>query len=109
MSTTTLTDGATPTRNAQLQLFLVERNIPGASSLTADELRDISCASNEVVAGLGAPYVWHQSYVAGDKIYCLHSAESADVVREHAQRGGFPADVVVPVAATIGPSTARRS
>jgi hypothetical protein len=87
--------------------FLIERNIPGASKLTADELREISCKSNEVVDGLGVAYTWRHSYVAGDKIYCVHETDDAETVREHARRGGFPADVVVEVAAQFGPETAR--
>ena len=86
--------------------FLIERNIPGASSLTAEQLRDIAQTSNDVVDGLGVSYTWVNSYVAGDKIYCVHETDDADTVREHARRGGFPADVVVEVAAEFGPQTA---
>ena len=86
--------------------FIIERNIDGASTLTADELADIAAKSNDVVAGLSVPYRWITSYVAGDKIYCVHEADTADVVREHARCGGFPADVVVEIAAVIGPDTA---
>ncbi len=87
--------------------FIVERNIPGASTLSAEELRDISAKSCDVVAGLGEPYTWITSYVAGDKIYCVHEAQSADVIRRHAREGGFPADVVTEIVAIIDPSTAR--
>jgi len=52
-------------------------------------------------------YTWSRSYVAGDKIYCLHETDDADAVREHARRGGFPADLVVTVAAEFGPETAN--
>jgi hypothetical protein len=86
--------------------FIIERNIDGASTLTPSELADIATTSNEVVAGLGVPYRWITSYVAGDKIYCVHEADTADAVREHARCGGFPADVVTEVAAVIGPETA---
>ena len=53
-----------------------------------------------------SPATWHKSYVAGDKIYCLHETDDAETIREHARRGGFPADVVVEVAAEFGPQTA---
>jgi hypothetical protein len=86
--------------------FLIERNLPGASDLTADQLREIASTSNQVVEGLGVDDTWHRSYVAGDKIYCVHETDDAETVREHARRGGFPADVVVNVAAEIGPATA---
>ena len=86
--------------------FVIERNIPGADKLTRDELKGISAKSCDVVAGLGVPYTWVTSYVAGDKIYCIHEAESADVIRRHAREGGFPADLVTEVSAIIGPATA---
>lgn len=86
--------------------FVIERNIPGASQLTAEELRDIAKKSNAVVDSLGVPYTWQHSYVAGDKIYCVHETDSPETVREHARRGGFPADLVVEVASTFGPQTA---
>ena len=86
--------------------YVIEREIPGADKLSADELREISAKSNDVVANLGEPYNWVASYVAGDKIYCIHEAESADAIYRHAREGGFPADRVTEVAAIIGPSTA---
>ena len=89
--------------------FLIERTVPGASELTPEQLQDIARTSNEAVDGLGVAYTWHQSYVAGDKIYCLHETDDAETIREHARRGGFPADVVVEVAAEFGPADGRRS
>ncbi|HWJ85383.1 MAG TPA: nickel-binding protein, partial [Cellulomonas sp.] len=68
--------------------------------------RDIARTSNAVVDGLDTDYTWNFSYVAGDKIYCVHEAEDAETVREHARRGGFPADVVVEIADRFGPATA---
>jgi hypothetical protein len=87
--------------------FIIERNIPGASTLSADELQDISAKSCDVVANLGEPYTWITSYVAGDKIYCVHEASSADIIHKHARLGGFPADLVTEIAGTIGPATAK--
>ena len=87
--------------------FVIERNIPGADKLTQDELKGISAKSCDVAAGLGVPYTWVTSYVAGDKFYCIHEAESADVIRRHAREGGFPADLVTEVSAIIGPETVR--
>lgn len=86
--------------------FIVERNIPGAGKLTAKELCDISVKSNAVVDGLGVPYVWHHTYVAGDKLYCVHEAASADEIYRHAKEGGFPADLVAEIKNTFGPETA---
>lgn len=87
--------------------FIIERNIDGASTLTPGELADIAAKSNEVVAGLGVPYRWITSYVAGDKIYCIHEADTAEVILEHARCGRFPADMVVEIANVIGPHTAE--
>ena len=89
-----------------MPIFLIEREIPGASEMTPQQLRDIAATSNRIVDGLGVEYTWLRSYVAGDKIYCVHETDDADTVREHARRGGFPADVVVEVAAEFGPQTA---
>jgi hypothetical protein len=96
---------ATRNRSETMPTFLIERDLPAASNLSADELRDIARTSNEVVAELGVPYTWHHSYVAGDKIYCVHETDDPETILEHARRGGFPADLVVSVAATIDPST----
>jgi hypothetical protein len=90
-----------------MAIFLIERNLPGASDLSPAQLRDIAATSNKVVEGLGVDYTWLRSYVAGDKIYCLHETDDVETVREHARRGGFPADVVVTVAAEFGPETAN--
>lgn len=86
--------------------FLIEREVPGASGLSHGELADIARTSNAVVESLGVPYTWLHSYVAGDKIYCVHETDDAATVREHARRGGFPADLVVAVSEVIGPETA---
>jgi hypothetical protein len=82
--------------------YLIEREIPGASELTHEELCGITEKSNETVEGLQRPYTWRHSYVAGDKIYCVHDAESADDVLEHARCGGFPANLVAEVSAVFG-------
>ena len=87
--------------------YLIERTIPGASKLSAGELQAISQKSVGVLRDLGPDVQWVQSYVAGDKIYCVYNAASADIVREHARRGGFPADLVAEVAAVIDPTTAE--
>ncbi|MEP9387831.1 DUF4242 domain-containing protein [Mesorhizobium sp. KR9-304] len=89
--------------------YMIERDIPGADKLSASELSEISAKSNAAVAGLGEPYTWITSYVAGDKFYCVHEAESAETIRKHAHDGGFPINSVTEVAAVIGPSTARGS
>jgi Protein of unknown function (DUF4242) len=89
--------------------FIIERTIPGAGQLTTEQLAEIAGASNTVVAGLGVPYRWITSYVAGDKIYCIHETESAETIYEHANCGGFPADLVTPISAEFGPQSASAS
>jgi hypothetical protein len=89
-----------------MKRFIIEREIPGASELTQAQLAEVSRTSNAAVASLGVPYTWINSYVAGDKVYCVHEAEDAEVIREHARRGGFPANKVTVVASEFGPQTA---
>ncbi len=89
------------------QQFVIERDIPDASKMSAEQLRDASRKSNEVLEGLGPEIEWLQSYVAGDKIYCVYTAPSEELIREHAARSGFPANRITPVAAVIDPSTGR--
>ncbi len=86
--------------------FIIEREIQGANKLTSDDLCQISAKSNDVVASLDVPYKWITSYVAGDKIYCVHEAPSADDIKRHAELGGFPADKITEISAIIGPETA---
>ncbi len=87
--------------------YVIERTIPGASSLTADQLQAISARSVEVIDDLGTGVQWVHSYVTDDKIYCVYNAKDADIIREHAKCGGFPADVVARVATVIDPTTAE--
>jgi hypothetical protein len=89
--------------------FIIEREIPGASELTTEQLAEIATTSNEAVASLGVPYTWITSYAAGDKVYCVHEADDAEAIREHARRGGFPANRVTVIANEFGPHTADLS
>jgi hypothetical protein len=88
--------------------FVIEREIPGAGKLSAAELQSISQKSCDVLRGLPA-LQWVQSYVTDDKIYCVYIAPDAEAVREHARRGGFPANSVSVVRAMIDPTTAEAS
>ena len=89
-----------------MQRYLIEREIDGASELTSEQLTEIARTSNAAVDSLGVPYTWVTSYVAGDKIYCLHETDDAETILEHARRGGFPANTVSLVANEFGPHTA---
>ena len=85
--------------------YLIEREIPGAGNMSPQELRDASKHSNSVLAGMSPDIQWVHSYVAGDKIYCVYNAPSEALIREHAQKSGFPANRITPVSAVIDPST----
>lgn len=86
--------------------FVIERGIEGIGGASQEELAAISQKSVGVLADLGGDVQWLHSYVTGDKVYCVYEAPDAERVREHARRGGFPADSVEPVKATISPATA---
>ncbi|MFD4959899.1 DUF4242 domain-containing protein [Microbacterium sp. NPDC058389] len=89
-----------------MNTFIIERNVPGASQMSHDDLVEIARTSNRAVESLGLPYEWVTTYVAGDKLYCIHRTDEPETVREHARRGGFPADLVSEVVAEFGPQTA---
>jgi len=90
-----------------MKKFMIERTIPGAGNMTAEELQAISKTSNAVISVLGKPYRWIESFVIQDKIYCIHEAENEDAIREHANCGSFPVDCIEEVKAVIGPATAQ--
>ncbi len=87
--------------------FVIEREIPGAGSLSTQELQGISQTSCGVLSAMGPEIQWVQSYVTGDKIYCIYIAPDETMVREHARQGGFPANSVSEVRAIIDPTTAE--
>ena len=86
--------------------FVIEREIPGAGSLSDEALQEISKKSNSVLNEMGPEIKWLHSYVTGDKVYCVYLAPDEETVREHARRGGFPANRVSAVRRLIDPSTA---
>jgi hypothetical protein len=88
-----------------MKKFVIERNLPGAGNLSADELQAISQISCNSIGQLGKPYHWIQSFVTDDKIYCVHIAESEEVIREHAKRGKLPINTIREVKAMIDPVT----
>jgi hypothetical protein len=87
--------------------YVIEREIPGAGKLTADQLKGISQTSCGVLRNMGSEIQWIQSYVTGDKIYCVYIAPNEAMVREHAKQGGFPANSVSEVSTIIDPTTAE--
>jgi hypothetical protein len=93
------------TRRSIMPKYLIERNIPGASKLSQQELQAISQKSCGVLNKMGPQINWVHSYVAGDKIYCVYIAPNEAMIREHAQQGGFPANVISEVTSVIDPTT----
>lgn len=87
--------------------YVIEREIPGAGNLSADELKGISQKSCGVLQKLGPQIQWIESFVTGDKIYCVYIAPNEAMVREHAKQGGFPANRVSEVKAVIDPTTSE--
>lgn len=87
--------------------FIIERDIPGAGKLSEDELQAISQKSCSVLEEMGPRIQWEHSYVAGDKIYCVYLAPNEDMIREHAKKGGFPANRVTRVSYVIDPTTSE--
>ena len=87
--------------------YVIEREIPGAGKLPAAELKAISQKSCSVLNQLGPQIQWVHSYVTGDKIYCVYNAPNEAMVREHAAKGGFPANSIQEVRTVIDPTTAE--
>ena len=87
--------------------YMIEREIPGAGQLSTAELKAISQKSCSVLEGMGPQIQWQQSYVTGDKVYCVYIAPNEAMVREHAKQGSFPANRVSEVSTIIDPVTAE--
>lgn len=87
--------------------YVIEREIPGAGKLSAEDLRAISQKSCAVLGTMGPHIQWLHSYVTGDKVYCLYIAANEQLIREHAEQGGLPANSVAEVLDIIGANTAR--
>lgn len=87
--------------------YLIERNIANAGQMSPKELHAVSAKSCRVLQSLGPQIQWIQSYVTGDKVYCVYIAPNAELIREHAVRGGFPADAINEIKTVIDPTTAE--
>lgn len=87
--------------------FVIEREMPGAGNMTAEERQGGARSSNDVIDKLGDQIEWVHSYVTPDKIYCVYIAPDKDLIQQHAELSGFPADRVEEVRALIDPTTAQ--
>ena len=87
--------------------YVIEREIPGAGSMTPEQMKAVSQTSCGVLSKMGSEIQWVNSFVTPDKIYCIYIAPNEEMVREHARQGGFPANSVSKVMAMIDPTTAE--
>ena len=87
--------------------FVIEREIPGAGKLSTKELQEISQKSCGILKKMGSDIQWLNSYVTDNKIYCVYFAPNEEMVRKHAQQGGFPANRISQVRSVIDPTTAE--
>lgn len=85
--------------------YLIRREVPGAGAMNAEQLHQLSAKSNAVLAQVGEGVQWVQSYVTGDRLFCVYNADSEDKIREHARVGGFPCDDIIQVSGIIDPVT----
>ncbi|MEE8435513.1 MAG: DUF4242 domain-containing protein [bacterium] len=87
--------------------FVIEREMPGAGNLSAQELQGAATKSNEVVEGLGNGIQWVESFVTAEKIYCIYNSPSEDLIRQHSEKSGFPANRISRISSVIDPTTAE--
>ncbi len=87
--------------------YVIERDIAGAGKMSAEELNAISRKSCDVLQAMGSRIQWDHSYVTDDKVYCVYIAANEELIREHAQKGGFPADRISEVKAVIDPTSSE--
>ena len=90
-----------------MKTFVIEREIPGAGKLTPEQLKGISQTSCGILKEMGPQIEWIHSYVTGDKLFCIYKAKNEDLIREHARKGGFPANKITEVSTIISPATAE--
>ena len=91
----------------KMKTYVIERDIPGAGQFSPDKLKAISQTSCSVLTAMGPKIQWDHSYVTEDKIFCVYKAENIELVKEHAKRGGFPANAIYEVSSVISPATAK--
>lgn len=88
-----------------LKRFVIERDVPGVGTSSKEEFERMTGTSNDVLQNLGADIQWVESFVTDDKIYCHYLAKDENIIREHAKRGGFPADKISEVKTVLDPTT----
>lgn len=106
-TTTAETNSQTTTTSTEMKTYLIQRDIPGAGKLTPDQLKAISQKSCSVLKNMGPDIQWIQSYVTGNRIYCVYKAKNEDLIREHGAEGGFPVTAIMEISSIISPATAE--
>lgn len=91
-----------------MKKYIIERDLPGAGKLTRDELGEIAKTSCTTVEEMNKPYHWLETFVTENKMFCVHIAESADIIREHSKIAGFPIKSVREITGSIDPTTAAK-
>jgi hypothetical protein len=94
-------------KTGEMHTYVIERNIPGAGQFSPEKLKTISQTSCTVLTEMGPKIQWIHSYVTDDKIFCIYKAENIELIKEHAKRGGFPANAIYEVSTVISPATAQ--
>ncbi len=95
------------TKSCKMKTYLIERAMPGADDLSQEELKAASQKSCQVLSDMGPNIEWLHSYVVDDKLYCVYRSESKELIKEHAEKGGFPCTNIMEVKTQIGPFTAQ--
>jgi hypothetical protein len=98
---------STTKKTIEMKTYMIEREIPGAGDLTAEQLKGVSQASCTILKEMGPKIQWLHSYVSGNKIVCIYKAENEALIKEHAKKGGFPANTITEIVTTISPATAQ--
>lgn len=100
------TTSSTTPKSPVMKMYVIEREIPGIGQFTPEQLKAASQTSCTVLKEIGPRIEWVQSYVTANKLYCIYKAENPELIKEHAQKGGFPANAIVEVSGIISPATA---
>jgi hypothetical protein len=104
--TTAMTDNSKTKKQSNMKMYVIEREIADLGKFTPEQLKSASQTSCNVLKSMGPKIEWIHSYVTGNKMYCIYRAENAELIKEHAQKGGFPANSIVEVSEVISPATA---
>ena len=101
------TNNSLTTKSTEMKTFLIEREIPALGTFNHEQLKDISQKSCSVLNQMGPQIQWLQSYVTGNKLFCVYKAANEELIREHARKGGFPANTITEISSVISPATAK--